>query len=110
MSVVHAAQTEAGRIYRDTRPYPGVYFMRVARLTPRAWVRRLVNKGDPLAGFWGALLKNHPAAVLMACRHRGSCAFTGKRWETKRYVLLVPSKRLREVQARPGYTTNRRTP
>lgn len=107
MAMVLAPLTKPGQVYRPTRlAIPGTYLTRpnpTKRTTSRAFVDRLLIKGDALAGFWAQVLKADPDAVLMHEHQRGT-DWRGVRFETKRPVLCSSDARLRVVQARPGYT------
>ena len=108
MAVVLADHTEPGSYYRRTTVSntPGVYYMRPKhskRMNPQAWVAKIVEKGDPLGTYWAHTLKAEPDCVLMCRYHRGTSSFSGEKWETKRYILVTPDMRFREVQTRPGY-------
>jgi hypothetical protein len=108
MAVTLAHQTTPGCYYRRTTfSQPGVYYTRpktTKKTNPGAWVARLVTKRDPLGSYWSLRLKAVPDSVLLCLYHRGTSTFTGERWEVKRYVLVPPDFRLRQVKTRPGYT------
>ena len=108
MAVVLADHTEPGSYYRRTMVSntAGTYYMRpkhTKRMNPRAWVNKLVEKGDPLGTYWAHTLKANPDFVLRCRYHRGISSFTLERWEVKRYILVPPDMRFRQVKTRPGY-------
>ena len=104
---INAALSQPGAYYRLTvRPPSGCYLMRPKRSKrnePRAFVDRLLLRGDSMCGFSFQFLKKHPDAVLMISHERG-LGVDGQRWEVKRTILVEPDLTLREVKYRPGYT------
>jgi len=101
-----AAETVHGKVYRLTRSKSkGHYFTRPRRSkksNPRAFVTRLVIRGDEVAYYWASILRQHPDAVLMRRFDRFTTTH-GTNSETSRLVLIAPETALREVQAKPGY-------